>query len=396
LVLTTAIVLFGNVAVVLAPFENDDGLSEALKDVTTLICPFDVAQDIKRTLPSTVKTVIYTRETHQRHQKHAESDMALDIGGISAVEWTVLDVDSDIEPVKITESDEAVIVMYEEDNKVCEAPFTHQDISAAVGAQLKNLPQSKQWNSGDTILEYTLDFNGFTIVTALAALVVRSRLIFVQNHALFDPLMLVEKLAPTVLVTDDETTLSLVALGDELKLFNLVRLYLANVSLSKGVLPKKAILHEFTSVRQIHSATYSRGQDHPGSTITAGVVHSEAANVIRALCGAHFVHSLCSPLVIGPIFQTNLYDYRSKDEDAVCFGPPVPCLEVKLADSPGHSTQSNEGHVVVAGWGVARQRPESPGRNTNISGKWGRDGCFYLFCDRPQEAAYSYAEHHAS
>lgn len=370
-------------------------LRDALTGVDMVLCPLEAAREIKNDLPSSVKTVMYIDDTNHAGHKKQKPEESLKINDVSVVEWSSADDTSDnIEFVKISETDKAVSVVFELDNKISEAVFTYQDISAAVAAQIKNLPPKQQWNSTDTVLAYTSDFSGFSIVTALAALVVNARLAFVKNHSLFNPLELVQRLAPTVLVTDDETSLPLAALADELKLFGLVRLHLSKVSLSKGILPSKAILSELSSIRLIHSATYDRGKETVSqATGMPTVVHSEAANAIRSLAAARFVHALCSPVVMGPIFQTHVYDYRAKDEDAVCFGPCLPNVEAKIVDSPGHASNKNEGYVVVAGCGVHRTDDDDPGFNTKISGKWGRDGCFYLFYDRPRDVEYSYAEH---
>ncbi|AAS50240.2 AAL126Cp [Eremothecium gossypii ATCC 10895] len=127
-------------------------------------------------------------------------------------------------------------------------------------------------------------------------------------------------------------------------------------------------------------------------------------NQIRALLGARVVMELYAPYTImGPIAQTNIYDYRIfpalVDATFTCYGTLSTSLEGKLVDSaanPDLSSAKRQGLLVVRGFTIGKpleqerlDRAMKLVQNfhggegwtplVGVFGIWGSDGCFYEF-----------------
>ena len=77
-------------------------------------------------------------------------------------------------------------------------------------------------------------------------------------------------------------------------------------------------------------------------------------NDLRLLTGARTVYALTTPSVAGAITQTNVFDYRAKENPNRLshFGPPLSSVELQVVDTPDYKTSDDSdpsGHIVVSG-----------------------------------------------
>jgi AMP-binding enzyme len=251
---------------------------------------------------------------------------------VEVVDWDVLQKNENI-PFDISESNilkarAALRYVYEDtDGKIEISSFESSHIVSAIASQIKSLPISTQWSVGDSVLSYTSRLSLHSALLSLTAMVSGSSLIFLGRTAHSDPLKVIQELSPTVVVTDDDTSYSLAnSARENLTLIGNIRLVMAKVTLSKGILPKSSVFPEFSSVRLVHSSAINRNMI-PQFDLT-----SAEANIVRALTGARFIHALGSPVSVGPIMQTGFYDYREFEEGLVSYGAPLPGLEIVLKD----------------------------------------------------------------
>ncbi|CCD24484.1 Dde1p NDAI_0D01700 [Naumovozyma dairenensis CBS 421] len=126
-------------------------------------------------------------------------------------------------------------------------------------------------------------------------------------------------------------------------------------------------------------------------------------NYMKSIFGARIVIELyCPNLVLGPIMQTNFYEYRvlpeSVDNKLVCFGTLSTTLEGKLVETELSTLNINkkQGMLCIRGFTIgkpveeerkeiARNLSKDFGGNegwmplVGVFGLWGQDGCFYIF-----------------
>lgn len=288
---------------------------------------------------------------------------------------------------EIDESEQSfpVRTTFERGDQVVVSKFTHHNLAAAVAAHIKALPQSHQWKESDKVLMFTSQLTVFTVVSQLTALVCRSDVVFLSKMNVVPDQMLAA-VAPTIIVTDDETTFSLLEQKYDLTVTPTIKQKISEVKLSRGVLPKAATIPAFGSVRLIYSSTCVL--DNAGTASAAARdekehLNSADTNAIRALTGARFVHCLTSPFVAGPVASTNVYDYRlNAAQDAqwqTNYGPVAACLEAVLRDAPAAgSTARGEGKLCVRGFTTDAAAQDVEWVDTGILGSFGADGCFKL------------------
>ena len=293
-------------------------------------------------------------------------------------EFPAIDESETCFPLRITYEDPS--------GKIGISKFTHQNIAAAVASQIKVLPTSQQWNESDKVLIFTSQLSMFTVVSQLVAFVGKSSLVFLSKmNVVPEQLLLATK--PTIMVTDDETTFSLLKQVQDLTLLPTINLAIRNSRVSRGRLPSGSVLPYLSTVRLIYSSTCivdntaptEVDQDPDDDDKTH--LNSADTNTIRALTGSRFIHALTSPLVAGPIASTHIYDYRlnsSHDKQSLTnYGPVAACIEAYLKDEPlnSGSTDSNEGRLFLRGF-------SSPALHewidTGIVGSFTPDGCFKI------------------
>ncbi|CAN6627098.1 hypothetical protein TRVA0_011S00936 [Trichomonascus vanleenenianus] len=251
------------------------------------------------------------------------------------------------------------------------AQFTVSNIVAAIAAQIQALPRNDQWSSKDSVFSCSSYTSLFELVLQLSGLVAGATVIFPQLNMPSDLFNLVKHIKPTVIISDDRTSASLASRSERLKLLSLLRLQIANATLSRGQIPSHsaALGSIFSSVRLIHTAV-DAGSEEPLTTLQA--------NTIRALTGTRVVHALTAPISASPIAETNMYDYRARDAEAVVnYGALLPCLEAKLTDHGEYDAASRKGRLYVRG--TTTTGPSSEWIDTGVIATWGIDGTLRLF-----------------
>lgn len=285
-------------------------------------------------------------------------------------EFPAIDESATCFPIRVT---------YEINDKVKVSRFTHQNLAAAVASHIKVLPSSHQWTEKDRVLIFTSELSMFTVVSLLTAFVSKSSLVFLSKMTMV-PQQLLKASKPSIIVTDDETTFSLLEQIQDLSLLPTIKQQLNEAKLSRGTLPSHAVLSVFSPVRLIYSSTSILDNSKPVERIEDSErthLNSADTNAIRALTGARFIHALTSPLVAGPIASTNVYDYRlnsSHDQQYLTnYGPIAACLEAMLKDEPKNSgsVDENRGRLFVRGCSL----PTDDWIDTGIIGAITSDGC---------------------
>uniref|UniRef100_A0A060TIT0 ARAD1D49104p n=1 Tax=Blastobotrys adeninivorans TaxID=409370 RepID=A0A060TIT0_BLAAD len=262
--------------------------------------------------------------------------------------------------------DPPMAMVYSSGEKIVLTTVSNQNIVSAVASQLKALPIKEQWNNKDTVVSCTTELSNHTIVHNVAALAVGAHLVLPESTSSVNLFLLVSTIKPTILVTDDETSLSLAARSERLKALHLVQLQIALNTLRLGKLPTHSyIIRDFASVRLVHSGAL---QDEPA-------LSDKDANLIRALTGARLIHSLYVPLCLSPIAQTNIYDYRAGEPGVINFGAPMACLELKLKDHGLYQASERKGQIWIQGPAVTE---EPQWVNTGLIALFGPDGALKI------------------
>lgn len=108
----------------------------------------------------------------------------------------------------------------------------------------------------------------------------------------------------------------------------------------------------------------------------------------RAILGARIVCEYAYPSIVGPILQTDLYDYRiiNHSRSKFTFGCITQSNEIKLTNmSNGFGTVNVRGYN-IGKTVTAKDKDNTKLANnegfmplTGIKGRWGRDGCLYIY-----------------
>lgn len=131
---------------------------------------------------------------------------------------------------------------------------------------------------------------------------------------------------------------------------------------------------------------------------------TETLNFVRAHLGARVVVELYCPFIImGPLSQTNFYDYRvlpaAVDSRFICCGPLATSLEGKMVQTDQNTKldiTKRQGMLCIRGFTIGK--PVEPDRLQNamtlsegfgggegwmplvgVFGLWGQDGCLYIY-----------------
>lgn len=131
---------------------------------------------------------------------------------------------------------------------------------------------------------------------------------------------------------------------------------------------------------------------------------TETLNHVRAHLGARVVVELYCPfIVMGPLSQTNYYDYRvlpaSVDAQFICCGPLATSLEGKMVQTeqnPALDISKRQGMLCIRGFTIGKPVEEDRLKSAitlaeefgggegwmplvGIFGLWGQDGCLYIY-----------------
>lgn len=326
---------------------------------------------------------------------HSHKNIVPESLNIKSVTWkSILSNTMDTEQVEKTDRLFAPIqVVYPDfqNNKFVAsvASFTHHNITSAISSILIVIPPEQRWSSKDVVLTFATELSMFTLISQLAAVASGASLTFAQNMDV--PLLATaDATNSTVLITDNDTSLSFLELEEDFTPIQYLRFIMNKASISRGKMSYKPVVDGFKSIKQIHTSTNYPCNSPPPQlrkkTPKVTQITSSDANLIRSISGAHFIQSLCSPVLASPISQTTIWDYRedllyTSGEDQkllINYGAVQPCIESKVVDlsETNKSSQHNEGILQVRGNSVSGSPFDWI--DTGIVAKFTDDGCLRI------------------
>ncbi|GMM33087.1 hypothetical protein DASC09_004120 [Saccharomycopsis crataegensis] len=317
--------------------------------------------------------------------------------------------------------------------------YTNQNLVSCVAHELKQLPMGQEWsNSNDELVILNEDsslsfYNKFlaglvvglpiTIVEPLKLHEIRSidfddverqqeredSIIYKKFFKLFNKFQQSVFTKQNVIAVIPERYLKVIY-EKEIEEFSktpMLRKFLigrSQVLLQQNVFNKLAPHPSkvFDRLRVIYSYSYKNSRD---SCLT-----SWQLSMLRTITGSRIINERYIPGTIGPLFMTQLYDYRTVEDDAeqpeeddivkkdymVLRGVPSQTIEIKLADyhllDEEYAAEDGNGELCIRGFIIGRsidseiveqkikdgQRVGGEGwMPTGLVGKIADDGCFY-------------------
>ena len=213
------------------------------------------------------------------------------------------------------------------------------------------LPKNHRLGPADLLLPRVSRRNIWTLTIVLAALFANSSLALTSvaaHKANYD--IPFQAVSPTVVVASTKTmsqaykdkTAAATGIAQRIKHWQQTR------SLASGVMPKAS--GPLPSPRLIYIC--NRAGADPGP------LEPNELFDLRILTGARIVYALTDATVAGAIAQTNIFDYQNHKNGYsrhAHFGPPLSCVEIKLAETSRKSEDETPlGQPVVSGPAVVR------------------------------------------
>ncbi|KAL8894487.1 MAG: hypothetical protein Q9192_004283 [Flavoplaca navasiana] len=222
--------------------------------------------------------------------------------------------------------------------------FTHENIVAAIAAQISVLPRPHRLNSSDLLLSLAPFSTSYPLTIALAALYSNASLALssvsgekVPYDAAF------RSVKPTIVIAAPPTIKEACNKSREQprSIMQKYAMWQHTKSLAEGIMPKTS--SEPSKPRLIYTFEGSANRDDPLTLSDLGD--------LRLLTGARTVCAFTDARVAGAISQTSIYDYRSNGGDRAAFGGPLSCIEFKLVDEDGHKNSDDKalGKLLVTG-----------------------------------------------
>ncbi|KAL8772844.1 MAG: hypothetical protein Q9209_002189 [Squamulea sp. 1 TL-2023] len=223
--------------------------------------------------------------------------------------------------------------------------FTHQNIVAAIAAQISALPRSHRLNPSDLLLSLAPLTSIYPLTVALAALHSNASLALtsvsgdkVHYNAAF------RSVKPTIIIAAPPTIQRAIKTFRELPrgIMQKYAKWRQAAALAKGIMPK--VSGEPPRPRLIYTFESSENLADPLTLAELGD--------LRLLTGARTVYAFTDAKVAGAIAQTSIYDYRRDDAaEQAAFGGPLSSVEFKLVDENGHKNSDEKalGKLIVTG-----------------------------------------------
>lgn len=200
---------------------------------------------------------------------------------------------------------------------------------AAVAGQISALPKNHRLGAADLVLPLDSLSNVWTLTIVLAALFSNSSLAItsvVPHKSTYD--ISFQAVSPTVVVASTrimsqackDKTAAATGIAQGIGHWQQTR------SLASGVMPTAS--RPLPSPRLIYVCNRAGLDLHP--------LESNELFELRILTGARIVYALTGATVAGAIAQTNIFDYQSRQNafsKHAHFGPPLSCVEIKLAET---------------------------------------------------------------
>lgn len=300
--------------------------------------------------------------------------------------------------------------------------FNQLNLVSSISAFIKTFPLNNELSSNDTIAHISDSFavtkTNLQIWTKLLAVLLHggsAKLLTESNVSLDDikdtTLLVANPSAISTLTKNIKTT------HNSDGLIASIKQSIATSLLSEGIMTKlaKFSIHQLSGLRAIYlveelsneSQILSFNKKIPKKSSSKqinGKFTSTKLNHFRAIFGSRLIVELyCPYIIMGPISQTNFFDYRIfpkvVDNNVTCVGSMTTTLEGKMVVTESNDDldiEKRQGMLCVRGFTVGR--PISEERLTlasdlsndvaggegwmplvGVFGLWGQDGCLYIY-----------------
>ncbi|GMM27864.1 hypothetical protein DAMA08_005800 [Martiniozyma asiatica (nom. inval.)] len=250
-----------------------------------------------------------------------------------------------------------------------EIKFYQRNFVASVSSKLMSLHTAYSWNEDDSLLilgSNTSAWERNVIHTTLCGLLTSVRKIQFETRETVGSLQDLAQQNATILCTEPMMLSQLTRSGKKhiKKSFLLQR---AEVLNSHGVFASFGKLESTLNLKLIY--VYESDQ----------IVSTAATNLSKSVMGSRIVKETHCPASMGPIFKTNVQDYRITQFGKYhLMGVPSNCLEAKVKKE---SEEAKVGTLCIRGLSLGKGQDitfdEEYWYDTKIKGTFAQDGCFY-------------------
>lgn len=272
----------------------------------------------------------------------------------------------------------AIQISHHADSLEPSVSFTQGNLVSAAASTLRHLPQAHAFRATDKLAvvqsrEKTNENMMSDLVKILAALVANCFIVLTTT----DDWNIVNSYKPTIISVEQTNFASmapLASLKDDLNFWHKLRLRQCVAGLSMGIF--SPIKH--SQLRLIYIHRMASLKEH---------INSNSLNEYRALLGSRLILENGYPNIAGPFLQSDFFDYRILAKSyQYTYGSVCQSDEIKTVNaSPLNSS------VFVRGYNIGKIFNNVSNKNEAISndgfmpieniskGKWGVDGCLYLY-----------------
>lgn len=257
--------------------------------------------------------------------------------------------------------------------------FAQINLISGIASTIKHIPLSRMWSDKDTLLvvqsKVKTNESILNEICKIMACFVTNTKVKIINPADFS---VIKSHNPTILSINESDFIENVKLDEIKPLKNIIKKLQFNQSmkfLSKGKFT--------TTYKDVLRLIYIQT-----SITQKSKLNTLQLNEFRSLLGSRIIMEYGYPNVVGPIIQTDFYDYRiiALNKDVNGFGCLSQSIEAKLVN-----LQNNYGSIVIRGYNIGKalntmndsSRPLADNEGFmpiyNVRGKWGNDGCLYIY-----------------
>ncbi|KAL8992927.1 MAG: hypothetical protein Q9169_006733 [Polycauliona sp. 2 TL-2023] len=223
--------------------------------------------------------------------------------------------------------------------------FTHQNLVAAIAAQLSVLPRPHRLNPSDLLLSLAPLSSSYPLTITLAALYSNASLALTSvsgDKVPYDAAF--RSVKPTIVIAAPPTIKEACKrFREEPKsIMQKYTMWQHTKLLAEGIMPK--ISSDSQKPRLIYTVESSETRADP---LTLAELQG-----LRLSTGARTAYAFTDARIAGAITQTSIYDYRlGNDNEQAPFGGPLSSIEFKLVDEDGHKNSDEKalGKLVVTG-----------------------------------------------
>ena len=257
--------------------------------------------------------------------------------------------------------------------------FAQINLISGIASTIKHVPLSRMWGDKDTLLvvqsKAKTNENILNEICKIMACFVTNTEVKVTNAADWSVL---KSHKPTIISINESDFIENVPLEEIKPRKNLIKRLQFNQSMK--LLSKGKFTTTYNDNLRLIYLQKSITEKSKLSTLRL--------NEYRSMLGARIIMEYGYPNVAGPLIQTDFYDYRiiALNTNVNGFGCLSQSIEVKLVN-----LQNNYGTILIRGYNIGKalnimndeSRPLADNEGFmpiyNIRGKWGNDGCLYIY-----------------